>query len=89
MEAEFKISVPIVELMRSPSLARLAELVCDAFSSGDTEPESSFDESDGQNIRFDTSVEEMLANVDSMSESEVDELLGKLMNNDDIQSAEV
>ena len=80
IETEFKISVPIVELMRSPSLARLSELVCEGFGSAPIESE---DIPDDRNLRIDSSVEELLSNVDNLSDGEVDALLGQLMDSEE------
>lgn len=84
IETEFKTSVPIVELMRSPSLSRLSELVGDALAGAmvaeETEP------SPHRSLRIDTSVEELLSNVDNMSEKEVDHLLEQLMDSSESSS---
>ncbi|MCA9215035.1 MAG: SDR family NAD(P)-dependent oxidoreductase, partial [Planctomycetales bacterium] len=75
METEFKISVPIVELMRSPSLARLSELVCEGIGMS----VDSLDESVNRTYRIDDEVEDLLSNVDNMTDREVDDLLGELL----------
>jgi acyl transferase domain-containing protein/aryl carrier-like protein len=38
IEGELQVRLPVAELMRSPSLSRLAELVADRLESGDAEP---------------------------------------------------
>jgi acyl carrier protein len=81
IETEFRISVPIVELMRSPSLSRLSGLVSNGFGNAISIDESA-ELSSVQPLQVDTSVEELLSNVDNMSEHEVDQLLEQLLNSD-------
>src|SRR5207248_8853050 len=38
IEGELEVNLPIVELMRSPSVSRLTELLCEQFEQGDEAP---------------------------------------------------
>jgi aryl carrier-like protein len=85
IEAELRVRLPIVELMRSPSLARLAERLARQFDVEETSaPHAPND--DGHANRpvkeesvLDAAPTELLARVGDLSAEQVDALLAALM----------
>jgi len=68
IEGELRLSVPIMELMRGPSVTRLAELLIGQL--GETECASS-----APDLSRQVTQDQSLANVDRLSDEEVDSLL--------------
>jgi hypothetical protein len=88
IEGELEVNLPIVELMRSPSLAGLAELLAEQLA---THGETRTPESGGNGVAkaqtnghvalaLDVPPDELLARVEDLSGEEVDALLSVLLN---------
>jgi acyl transferase domain-containing protein/acyl carrier protein len=78
IEGEFRVNLPIMELMRSPSLARLTESLLEQLAKGDGHLTPAPAETNGQTM-LDARPEELLANVENLSGEEVDALLASLL----------
>ncbi|MBI3779502.1 MAG: SDR family NAD(P)-dependent oxidoreductase [candidate division NC10 bacterium] len=72
VEGELRLSVPILELMRGPSVVRLAELLVNQLSQPENAPSS-------PNQTREETPEQVLANVDQLSHKEVESLLSDMM----------
>jgi aryl carrier-like protein len=89
IEGELKVNLPIVELMRSPSLAKLADLLADQFGGGaetagvrGDSPALEVSVPGGSGLAAEPQIltEEWLAQVEGLSGEEVDALLTSLLN---------
>jgi aryl carrier-like protein len=72
IEQELRVNLPIVELMRSPSLARLTDLLLDQLAACDSAPSR-------ERPLAEPSPDELLAKIDELPGEEVDALLTALL----------
>jgi NAD(P)-dependent dehydrogenase (short-subunit alcohol dehydrogenase family)/aryl carrier-like protein len=82
MEAELELNIPIFELMRSPSLSRVVELLC-AELDNDGGPSKA---TKGDDDTLGARPEDLLENIDDLSGERVDDLLAKLLAEKEVAS---
>ena len=72
IEQELRVNVPIMELMRSSSLARLTDLLFDQWANGATDDEV-------RPVTEPAAEEDLLARIAELSDEDVDALLMNLL----------
>ncbi|MFW6168861.1 MAG: type I polyketide synthase [Planctomycetota bacterium] len=86
IESEFRIDVPVVQLMRSPGLSQLSEILCDGLAQAEGQSPAREAEDDTVSDLL-ADPQQLLTNVDEMSSNKVDQLLTTLLREENGEAA--
>jgi acyl carrier protein len=79
IESQMQVDLPVVQLMRRPSLARITEVLCELFADQDANQATTDPAARDELTSLEGDLDNLLANVEQLSGAEVDQLLTKLL----------